>query len=413
MKREVIQALITAFIIAASGCGDGTKTTVDSRSYTFDGTISRNVLDSYLSRAITMSSVLHGTGCVDDNIRMLKDIGAKFIGRAILRWGGEASLEDVIATAVPIAQRLHKAEPDMILQACIFEIVTTLVNEVPVPAWVFEEFGMEPKIRNFRYEDMIYPDGAWVDHWAPGQSVPDMSSPETRMWFYFLAACYIDIGIEAIHFGQVEIMDDRDPDHEYWRDMLRRVRSYARENARRHILICDAHVPGGGFAHQDTLMFDFHSFPLRIEEVIEKPHKGVLKMGYLDSLYGRSLGGITPSGWRCESLPYLAEIDNFGASGHAGENIGQHYIWGWDEISWFAHRDPEYRRQWLHYAWDWIRKNDPNGWLQMPGIRPINPPVDGRNRYFVNDPANCPDGFGDADTIRDIWAVHRESELSQ
>ena len=59
----------------------------------------------------------------------------------------------------------------------------------------------------------------------------------------------IEVGIEAIHFGQVEIMDDRDPDHAHWRDLLARVRSYASRHARRRFLLTDAHVPSGGIVN--------------------------------------------------------------------------------------------------------------------------------------------------------------------
>ena len=53
---------------------------------------------------------------------------------------------------------------------------------------------------------MLYPDGKRKNHWRAGQSVPDVSRPETKLWFYFLAASYIDLGCEAIHFGQAELM---------------------------------------------------------------------------------------------------------------------------------------------------------------------------------------------------------------
>ena len=43
-----------------------------------------------------------------------------------------------------------------------------------------------------------------------------------------------------------------------------------------------------------------------------------LKVGYSDGLYGRSKGGKTFSGWTCEHLPCLVELDNFGASRHQG-----------------------------------------------------------------------------------------------
>jgi len=45
----------------------------------------------------------------------------------------------------------------------------------------------------------------------------------------------------------------------------------AAKGARRHFVACDAHVPGGGFLRDGKLLLDFHAFPLRIEEVADKP----------------------------------------------------------------------------------------------------------------------------------------------
>ena len=182
------------------------------RDYRFDGTISREVLENYLSRAISMEGLLNGRGDLDDNIRMLKDTGAKFIGRALCLWGGEADLLRNLERAKEQVPKVHAADPEMVLQACIFEIVTTQVERVPVPEWAFVALGRPVEKRNFRYADMLYPDGRRVDHWRRGQSVPDVSRPETKLWFYFLAASYIDLGIEAIHFGQTELMNGNDRD---------------------------------------------------------------------------------------------------------------------------------------------------------------------------------------------------------
>lgn len=375
------------------------------RQYDFAGRISRETLDSYLSRSVTFSELLHGKGNVVDNLRFLTNTGTKLVGRAIYRWGGEAQLPDLLRKAEPIARQVHAADSEMILQAACFEIVTTQVGQLPLPSWVFEAFGLRVESRNFRYESMLYPDGKRKDHWQQGASVPDMSQIETRMWFLYLAAAYIDIGIEAIHFGQVEIMDDRDPDHAHWRDMMTRVRRYAAEHARRRLVLCDAHVPSGGIVHGGELMFDFHSFPLRIEEVVERPGEGVLMIGYLDSLFGRSKGGRTPSGWTCDHLPYLAELDNFEPSGRAGQNIGGHWIWGYDEISWFANQPEAYRNRWLRYAWKWIRENDSSGWLQMPGSRTLSAPAGRLRWYWANTKsAAVPDGFNQEETIKAIWA---------
>ena len=58
-----------------------------------------------------------------------------------------------------------------------------------------------------------------------------------RLWFYYQAASYIDAGFEAIHFGQVEIMNRNDRDNAHWEDLLTRVRAYAAKHARRHMVL--------------------------------------------------------------------------------------------------------------------------------------------------------------------------------
>ncbi|MBE7503090.1 MAG: hypothetical protein HS113_22970 [Verrucomicrobiales bacterium] len=56
-------------------------------------------------------------------------------------------------------------------------------------------------------------------------------------------------------------------------------------------------------------------------------------------------------------------------------------------------------------VWDWVRRTDPNGYLQMPGSRTLASPTNGKRWYYANRPsAAVPDGFGDEDAIRSIWA---------
>jgi hypothetical protein len=380
-----------------------------ARDYGFDGKISRPVLENYLSRSITMLDLLTGQGDVDDNIRMLHNTGAKFAGRSIYLWGGEGRLPQRLKAALQIAPKVHAADPEMILQACVFEIVSKEVEKLPVPDWAFEAFNLSPEARNFRYEAMLYPSRRGYDHWRPGASIPDISQPETKLWFYFLAASYIDVGCEAIHFGQAEIMDGNDPEHRHWQGLLQKVRDYARGCARRHWVLCDAHVPSGGVLLGDQLLFDFHSFPLRIVEVPERPQEGALKMGAFDAIYGRSKGGIAPSGWKCEHLPYLVELDNWGVSNRPGQpHVGGCWVWGYDEISWFAHQDDEYRNKWLRYAWSWVREHDPNGFFQMPGSRVLHAPIGRQSWYYAHARSEAsPQGFGQEETIKSIWSEDR------
>lgn len=371
----------------------------------FDGRITRAQLEHYLSRAITMEGLLTDHGKFEDELRLLKTTGVRFAGRAIYRWGAEDQLAAVLRAAQERERKLHAELPQLMLQAAVFEIVTEGVSANPIPPRVFKEFELPVETRSFAYEAMLFPNGKFRNHWGKGRSVPDITRQETQLWFYFLATSYIDLGVEAIHFGQVALIGATDRDHHAWDSLLQRVRAYAREHARRGIVICDAHVPTGGVRVGERLLFDFHSFPLRIDEDGDDPTQGVLRMGYLDSIYGRSLGGTTPSGWKCAHLPYLVELDNFGRSRQEGKNIDGAWIWGYDEICWFAHLSAEQRSRWLRYAHQWVRAHDPNGFLQMPGSRTLASPANGSNWYWASKPSSlCPQGFGDEDTIREIWS---------
>ncbi|WP_133998265.1 hypothetical protein [Dinghuibacter silviterrae] len=377
--------------------------------YRFDGSISRPVLDAYLSRAITMEGLLNGRGDLTDNLRMLRNIGAKFVGRSLCLWGGEDHLPDNLSRAAAGMPKVRAIDPDMILEACIFEIVTDKVEQVPVPDWAFQALHLPVETRNFRYADMLYPDGRRKDQWGPGASVPDVSRPETKLWFYYLAKSYIDLGIEAIHFGQVELMNGNDPDLSHWASVFALVRAYASAHARRHLVLLDAHTPGGGLVKDGHLLLDFHAFPLRIKEVPDTPQKAKLELGFSDGLYNRSKGGITPSGWSCNHLPYLVEFDNYGVSKHPGQPNEGHggfdWIWGYDEVTWFALQPQPYRDRWLRYAYDWVRTVDTNAYLEMPGGRTMRSPLDHRRWYYGNRAsAATPEGIDVEDAIKTIWA---------
>ena len=381
-----------------------------SGDYVFDKTISRAVLENYLARSITMEGLLNGVGDLQDNTRMLKSMGAKLVGRSLCLWGGEGNLLRNLERAKQQSPVLHAADPDMILQACIFEIVTTQVDQVPVPDWAFAGLGQPAEKRNFRYAEMLYPNGRFKDHWRAGQSVPDVSRMETKLWFYFLGASFIDAGCEAIHLGQTELMNGNDQHLDHYAQVLALIRTYAAKHARRHMVILDSHVPSGGLVRDGVLLMDFHSFPLRIMETPDKPQEAILKVGFSDGIYGRSKGGRTFSGWTCEHLPYLVEIDNWGVSKQPGQaKAGSIWIWGYDEITWFAHQNQQYRSNWLQYASDWVRRTDTNGRLQMPGSRTMRSPLDNKRWYYANNPSPAvPEGFGDEEAIRAIWASRRQ-----
>ncbi len=378
--------------------------------------ISRETLEYYLSRSVTMAEFLAEDPYVNDgtypykadDLRMIRNIGAKFIGRAIYRWGKESTLNnpDFWRQARKLIDEVHKKDPEVIFQAAVFEAVGRMADSVPIPEWTFKALGLPVEQRYFRYDSMLNLKGKLVDHWGKGRSVPDITRTEAQLWLMFLSGSYMNLGCEALHMGQIALIGMEDKDYRHWSQFLAKVRAYAKDHTRRHWVLLDAHTPSGGMVANGKSLLDFNSFPLRIKEVVDKPQQGVLQVGYLDALFKRSEGGITPSGWACESLPYLVEFDNFGVSRNPGvADTTSHFIWGYDEISWFYLQPEEYRNKWLWYARDWLAKTDKNGFLQMPICRIVSlgrgkPMI--RNRGNTKSPA-CPMGINVEETVKAIW----------
>lgn len=401
-----ISILVALFSLSPEWArGTETNSTTRPGGYQFDGKISRPVLENYLARSICIEGMLNGRGPLVDDIRMLTHCGAKYVARALCLWGAENNFLANIQRAKEEVPQVLAADPEMILEACVFETVGPRVSQIAIPAWVFKDLGQPVEERNFRYEDIIYPQG---QRRAMGNAqVPDESRMETQLWFYYQAASYIDLGCEAIHFGQVEIMNRNDHGNTNWFHLISLVRDHAAKHARRHMVLCNGHVPTGGLMHEGNPILDFHAFPLRVKENREKPQEAVLQVGFTDGIYNRSKGGKTFSGWTCDHLPYLVELDNYGRSNHPGQPNAQGggnflWIWGYDEITWFGLQSKEYRAKWLQYAWDWVRNTDTNGFVEMPGGRTASSAE--MRWYFANNPSDaCPTGRGDEDAIRAVW----------
>src|SRR6185437_2100013 len=157
------------FAAVERGHADDLKST--AADFHFDTTISRPVLENYLSRSISFTELLHDDLSQPrdargvnprDNIRLILDSKAKFIGRALMLWGHESNLSNFLTNAKPYADFLHRADPDIVLQAAAFEIVTKDVGMISIPERVFAEFGQVMTNRTFRYDDMLYADGHFV-----------------------------------------------------------------------------------------------------------------------------------------------------------------------------------------------------------------------------------------------------------
>ncbi|MBQ6087723.1 MAG: hypothetical protein IJK96_06670 [Bacteroidales bacterium] len=408
--------LLVAAVLLAAGCGQKEKGFVNTGNYEFSGgTISREVLDNYLSRAVTQSGYLFSEGLpadsyygTEDDARMLLNIGAKFIGRSIYVWMRAELFNnpDWLKNAKAKIEAYHAKDPDAIFQAALFEaIYKEHIEQVPIPEWVFTAFGLEPEKRNFRFDDMcVTSDPRFKDLWGKDTGVPDMTKTESQMWFYFMGVKYLEIGIEAFHCGQIDLIcfNERDT-YACFRKVQAMLREKAEAISRRGTILFDAHSTRGGAVVDGHHLLDFTSFPLRLREVLDEPLKATLQAGYLDSIIGRTLPGITPSGWYCDRLPYILEFDNWGHNPNPGKaDHNHHSVWGYDEISWISLCDEAYQNWFFKYAVEYLRENDPVGFIQMPGARGT---VDGRESTYRLNTASpaCPTGHNGEETVKKLW----------
>ena len=277
--------------------------------------------------------------------------------------------------------------------------------------------GQPVEKRNFRYDDIIFPAGQGRQ-WGPNASVPDVSRPETKLWFYFLARSYIDLGFEAIHWGQMELMNKNDRSNASWEQVLTLTRAYAAEHARRHMVVCDAHVPSGGLVRDGKLLLDFHAFPLRIMEVPDKPEEAILKVGFSDGLYGRSKGGLHFQRLVLRPSPYLVELDNYGVSKHPSkpnETGSFNWVWGYDEISSVRASEFHVSQQLAELRLGvGAAKPTPTAGSKCPAAAPSDPrstTAPGTLRERMRQHDLVPDGLADEDAIRAIWSADSRLHL--
>jgi len=342
---------------------------------------------------------------------MLLNTGAKFIGRAMYMWNGEQKFNNSswFNTAKKKIDDIHKQDPDVIFQAALFETVSKKgVEQVNIPSWVFKAFGKPEENRTFKYNDIMDENGVYKDQWGAGTCVPDMSREEAQMWFYYMAVRYMEIGIEALHMGQVYLMTsmgDQQNNYEGWRKMQGLIREAAKTKARRGFVLMDAHCKG--IVVDGKHLFDFVSYPLRLEEVSgSQSFEAVLRKDRLDSILGKTTAGTTPSGWYTTRLPYMLEFDNFGESQHPGvEGKTDIWVWGYDEISWLGIVAEGYAQRFVGECMDYMKETDPVGYIQMPGCRvAASRNQYGSSPYRCNTRSNeCPTGRNLENTIKVLW----------
>jgi len=106
-----------------------------------------------------MEGMFNGRGNLDDNVRMLTSVGAKYIGRSLCLWGAEADFLRNIERAKAETPKMLTADPDAMLEACVFETVSPKVEQIAIPDWVFTDLASQWSEEIFRLDGMTYPEG--------------------------------------------------------------------------------------------------------------------------------------------------------------------------------------------------------------------------------------------------------------
>ena len=387
-------------------------------NYSFDTVIEKEVLENYLSRAVTAAG-LYESETLTDDLRVIARLGVKFLGRASGVWYMPADDEAHFAQSAALARRVHAQDPEVILQACVFEIVTRGMEEISIPAYVFEAFGQPVTDRCFCLADALFPERpAGYRHESDEKrkdgGIPDLNRLEARMWFYYRATRYIDCGYEALHMGQVHLYTANDWGFEKTQELFQMMRDYARTHARRHKLLLDAHTHGINV--YGKLLFDYHAMPFtRVPLLEEEGEKLVLiREGY-------SEGGENPNGWCANEMPFLMEYDNWGGlsvpdrGALSRAELAWKDWWGYDQIAWFANQDPGARDHFLEYSYYWTEINNPNAYFQVPFRRMLSDgavtmwdPFTGaphkQETYQINRSGpDCVYGFNQEEMVEKLW----------
>ena len=365
----------------------------------FDGAMPRKVLDYYLSHAVT-AQWIYLSDTLDDDIRVIKKCGIKFLGRASGIWKAEMPDGEHFAKSRLAAEKIHAADPEIILQACIFEyIYQEDLSTTKIPAAVFEAFGLPVEDRCFDYNKACFPERMNPSPNACG--FPDISRIETQMWFYYRAINYIDAGYEAFHMGQIHLYTALDRSWQGIARVLDMMREYGRLHARRHKILIDAHSHSM-VLHGKSLL-DYNAMPYTRFPMLDRPGEKLVLVRE-----GKTGGGIDPDGVYQKCLPFLMEYDNWGGRNNwahdnqSYEERAWNQWWGDDQIYWFSAQPEDERNKFLDYTFKWTAVNNPDAYFAFPLRRPLvsGECVKDYPYYKANNQSEaCPDGFSQEDML--------------
>lgn len=353
---------------------------ITDKRYEFNGSMSLDVLNNYLSRAVNYAINTSDEEQFNEDIRFLVNVGAKYVQRAGGEWLPSFECERVYPNVKRMFELAHSQSPDIIFEAAVFECITEDITTIPIPAWVFEAFGLPVEERNFSAKACYFPDGWGKDIHGTSMHAPDVTQIETQMFFYYKACTYISLGYEALHMGQTLMTGKNDTDFKCWTRLIGMIREYAKKNSRRGYVIINSHDHGRLKSSENgNFLVDFIMAPMRAHAVEgdtdhmpseENPQRCIIEKGYWnDSPYQAGYCGTTPCGEYTDKYPYMVEFDNYGNGKPGTPGKADSYVWGLDENGWYCNQPQWYRKEFTAYLLSTLDSFEENGHLSLLGHR--------------------------------------------
>lgn len=357
-----------------------------------------------------------------EDIEVLVDLNIAFIRRAATVYGKEYQMDP----NHPFYNGLEQVVLDInnaydcaglrrpIIQAAILERITPDVNFVEIPDYVKSDFNLDPDFDSSFYNNITHFNSSRIVYTTSGSDTgyPDINRIETRMWFYYLATQFIDLGYTALHMGWFEVMTANDPSYVQTYYLYKKIREYAAAN--QTFVILDAHVRET-IKYGGQMLLDFNSAPVRPIEVSNNIMGTNCANDFLTDIipaegdiYDNSTGGISPRGCNYINTPYFVEWDHHspvcGVEGTS--HPGSWCVWGYDEINYYFNLSEGCQADVLDAFSQKVRTIDHHGFLQFPGKFAAGVWGDGRTIFRLHD-------FPDLrEEIRDILAPSPNMEIN-
>jgi len=310
-----------------------------------------------------------------------------------------------------------------VIQGTIFENIDAGVDQVPIPAEIITAYKTEPGFESSYYLDALgNPKTNLFFHltrirnniFGSGLSdCPDITRIEARMWFYYQAKLFIDLGYTSIHMGQLNNWGRPDqPNYANTAATLAKIRAYAQSKST-FVLLTQENFRALKYPGTNTFMFDYDSRALRIREIsnpqvcgdfdctnapvnylVNSPCASEAFPAVIDQCVVSAQGntsGVNPVYNTATPYQPFNTYFDFGpgdypnpgvASGGCGSNP-QWGTWGWDDTKWFAMKIHEpCRAFWMDDAIPRLRQYyNGFGFMAAPGLLAV-PMPENSDRYL-------------------------------